>query len=281
MTVDRGQLEARLKIALRAAEQAGAVLMRHYGRLERIDEKSPIDLVTVADRESEATVLSELRAAFPHDAILAEETDGPTGARTRRDALQAAEWCWVVDPLDGTTNFAHTHVNFCVAIGLLHQGRPVLGVVLAPARREIFVGGEGVPATSNGQPIHVSAVPEMARALVGTGFPYDRRQRLPQILAWLGRALERAHCVRRGGAAALDLCELAAGRLDAFYEPGLAPWDLAAACAILTAAGGTVSDFDGGPHDLFAGRTLASNGRVHGALIDLVSGPGAPWTPNA
>ena len=269
-------LAARLKIALRAAEQAGAVLMRHYGKLERIEEKSPIDLVTVADRESEMVVLSELRAAFPRDAFLAEERDGRDGAQALRASVASLPWCWVIDPLDGTTNFAHSHLNFCVAIGLLHFGAPTLGVVLAPARREIFVGGVGVPATCNGQPIAVSRVASLAKSLVATGFPYDRRQRLPQLLAWLGRALERAHCVRRGGAAALDLCELAAGRLDAFYEPGLAPWDLVGACAILHAAGGQTSDFDGAPHDVFAGRTLASNGLVHGELVDLVDGADAP-----
>lgn len=274
--MQRAELESRLKIALRAAEQAGAVLMRHYGKLTQIDEKSPVDLVTVADRESEATVLSELRAAFPHDAVLAEERDGRLGAEKMRAEVQQHPWCWVVDPLDGTTNFAHSHLNFCVSIGLLHHGIPVLGVVLAPARREIFVGGPGMPATCNGRPIAVSQVQTMSRALVATGFPYDRRQRLPQLLAWLGRALERAHCVRRGGSAALDLCEIAAGRLDAYYEPGLAPWDLAAGCAIVEAAGGRVSGFGGDPHDLFAGRTLASNGHVHAELIDLVIGPGAP-----
>ena len=270
------ELASRLKIALRAAEQAGAVLMRHYGKLERIEEKSPVDLVTVADRESEATVLSELRSAFPHDALLAEETDGRAGAQAMRARVPQLPWCWVVDPLDGTTNFAHTHPNFNVSIGLLHFGKPVLGVVLAPARRELFVGGEGVPATCNGQPIHVSRVTGMDKALVATGFPYDRRERLPQILAWLGRALERAHCVRRGGAAALDLCDVAAGRLDAYYEPGLQPWDVAGGAAILRAAGGQLSDFDGTPVDLFACRTLASNGLIHGELVDLINGHGAP-----
>ncbi len=270
------EIQSRLKIALRAAEQAGAVLMRHYGKLERIEEKSPVDLVTIADRESEATILSELRFAFPKDAFLAEESDGRDGARAMAEGVARLPWCWIVDPLDGTTNFAHSHLNFCVSIGLLHFGVPVLGVVLAPARREIFVGGVHVPATCNGLPIAVSRVTTLSRALVATGFPYDRRQRLPQLLAWLGRALERAHCVRRGGAAALDLCELAAGRLDAFYEPGLAPWDLVGGCAIITAAGGQLSDFDGTPHHVFAGRTLASNGVIHGELVDLVDGPDAP-----
>ena len=266
------ELMARLQVALRVAEMAGAVLMQHFGKLERYEEKSPIDLVTVADRESEALVLAELRAAWPDDAMLAEESDGREGAQAMRARVPELPWCWVVDPLDGTTNFAHTHPNFNVSIGLLWFGQPVLGVVFAPARRELFVGGIGVPATCNGAPIHVSRVTSMAKSLVATGFPYDRRERMPQLLRWLGRALERAHCVRRGGAAALDLCDLAAGRLDAYYEPGLQPWDVAGGAAILHAAGGTTSDFDGSPLDLFAARTLASNGLVHAELIDLVSG---------
>jgi len=181
------------------------------------------------------------------------------------------EFCWAIDPLDGTTNFAHTHLNFCVSLGLMHYGQPVLGVVLAPARREIFVGGQGLAATCNDRPIHVSRVPDLAHALIATGFPYNRRERLEQILRWLGRALQRAHCVRRGGSAALDLCELAAGRLDAFYEPGLQPWDLCAGHAILEAAGGRLSAFDGSPHNVFAGLTLASNGLVHAELVELVA----------
>ena len=265
------ELAARLKVALRAAEQAGAVLMRHYGKLAGYDEKSPINLVTVADREAEAVVLAELRAAFPQDEVLAEERDGSEGCAAMAHRAASLPWCWAIDPVDGTTNFAHTHLNFCVSIGLLRHGQPVLGVVLAPARREMFVGGLGLPATCNERPLRVSQVGSMAQALVATGFPYDRRQRLPQLLAWLGRALERSHCVRRGGSAALDLCELAAGRLDAFYEPGLMPWDLAAGAAILEAAGGQITGFDGGPHDLFAGNTLASNGHIHGELVALVA----------
>ena len=273
---ERSELASRLKIALRAAEQAGAVLMRHFGKLDGFQEKSPVDLVTVADHESEATLLSELRGAFPRDSILAEEADGRAGAEAMRERVATVPWCWVVDPLDGTTNFAHTNPQFNVSIGLLRFGQPVLGVVLAPARRELFVGGVGVPATCNAHPIRVSRVNTLSKSLVATGFPYDRRTRLPQLLGWLGRALERAHCVRRPGAAALDLCELAAGRLDAFYEPGLQPWDVAGGAAILQAAGGTLSGFDGGPVDLFSGWTLASNGTVHAELVDLVDGPGAP-----
>lgn len=269
----QAQTLSRLKIALRAAEQAGAVLMAHLGNLRGYDEKSPVDLVTDADRASESCILAELRGAFAGDAVLAEERDGRAGAVSLRDHVLHLPWCWVVDPLDGTTNFAHGQLQFAVSIGLLHHGRPWLGVVLAPARREIFVGGVGVAATLNGQPLHVSQVDRLERALLATGFPYDRRQRLPQLLGWLGRALQHAHCVRRAGSAAMDLCDVAAGRLDGFYEPGLQPWDTCAGHAILEAAGGRLSDFAGSDHDLFAGATVASNRLIHDQLLDVITRP--------
>ena len=264
-------LSARLKVALRAAEEAGAILMSHLGHLTRIDNKSPIDLVTVADRDSEARILSELCSAFPDDRVLAEERDGADGAAALAGEVAALPFCWLVDPLDGTTNFAHGYPQFAVSMGLLHYGQPVLGVVLAPARREIFVGGLGVRATCNGRMIRVSKVDALASALLATGFPYDRRERLPQLLHWLGGALMAAHGVRRAGSAALDLCELAAGRLDGYYEVGLAPWDVCAGQAIVAAAGGMVSDFGGGEHDLFGRQVLVSNGLLHLELQRLVA----------
>jgi myo-inositol-1(or 4)-monophosphatase len=264
-------LHARLKIALRAAEAAGAVHMRHFGRLERVDHKGPVDLVTVADRDAEAVVRAEVQAAFPTDAILAEEGDGLAGAGALRDRVTDLAWCWVVDPLDGTTNFAHGQLTFSVSIGLLHFGKPVIGVVHAPARRETFVGGDGIPATCNGQQISVSIESDLRCCLVATGFPYDRAQRLDEITVWFRRVLERCQDLRRAGAASLDLCEVAAGRLDGFYEVGLRPWDTAAGQAIVEAAGGVVTDFDGGRHDLFSGRTLASNGRIHQELQAIVA----------
>ena len=271
MTTPEPEIAARLQFAMETAGAASAVLMRHFGHLAGIDEKSPVDLVTEADRASEALILERLRQAFPEDAVLAEERDGRDGAKAMAARAHELPWCWAIDPLDGTTNFAHTHLNFCVSIGVLRFGKPLIGVVQAPARSERFVGVVGAGATCNAQLIGVSKVATMAKALIGTGFPYDRRQRLPEILGWLGRALQRAHCVRRGGSAALDLCEIAAGRLDGFYEPGLMPWDTAAGSAIVLAAGGTVSGFDGGAHDLFAANTLASNGRIHAELVDLVA----------
>ncbi|MSP92317.1 MAG: inositol monophosphatase [Myxococcales bacterium] len=266
------ELDSRLPIALRAAQVAGAVLMRHFGRAVAIELKSPVELVTIADRESEAVVVAELQGAFPTDRVLAEEADGPAGAQRLGAEVHSLPWCWVVDPLDGTTNFAHGQLAFAVSIGLLHFGQPVLGVVHAPARREVFVGGVGIPPTCNGRPIRVSDVADLGNALIATGFPYDRRQRLDELTLWFRRVLERARDLRRAGAASIDLCEVAAGRLDAFYEVGLQPWDTAAGQAIVEAAGGRLTGFDGGPHDVFGQRTLASNGRLHGAVVELVAG---------
>ncbi len=263
-------IAARLKVALRAAEEAGAILMGHYRRLETIDEKSPIDLVTVADRDSEARILSELRSAFVGDTVLAEERDGAAGAARLAEKVAALPFCWAVDPLDGTTNYTHGYLNFAVSLGLLHYGRPVLGVVQAPARREMFVGGSGLRATCNGQQIRTSSTEQLARSLLATGFPYDRRERLDQLLKWLGRGLMHAHGVRRAGSAAIDLCEVAAGRLDGFWEVGLAPWDLCAGHAIIEAAGGQVTGFDGEEHNIFASNTVASNGHIHEPLRQMV-----------
>lgn len=265
-------LHGRLKIALRAAEQAGAIAQGHLGKLTSYDQKSPIDLVTIADKQAEQAILAELRSAFPRDTVLAEERDGPAGAAAMRAQVHDLPWVWAVDPLDGTTNFAHGYPAWCVSIGLLHFGDPVLGVVLIPPRREVYVGGRGVPATRNGQAIAVSQVATLDKALVATGFPYDRRQRLPQLLGWLGAVLSQAHCVRRSGSAATDMCDLACGRLDGFYEIGLRPWDLAAGHAIVRAAGGVLTDLDGQAHDVFAGATVASNGPVHASLLAALQG---------
>lgn len=274
--IDPAALHSRLKIALRAAEGAGAILMGHYGKLDGIDEKSPIDLVTAADRDSEAQILAELRSAFRQDTVLAEERDGLAAVNALAEKLPTTAWCWVVDPLDGTTNFSHTHPQFAVSIGLLHFGRPVLGVVLAPARREIFVGGGGIAATCNGRPIRVSQTTALGQSLLASGFPYDRRLRAKELLGRVERALLCSHGFRRGGSAAMDLAELAAGRIDGYWEDGLAPWDLAAGHAIVQAAGGVITNFAGGEHDLFGRNTLASNGAIHAAIQSEILGANGP-----
>jgi myo-inositol-1(or 4)-monophosphatase len=218
----------RFQAANEIARQAGALLLGHLGRLAGYDEKSAINLVTVADRQSEAHVAKELSRRFPDDTLVLEESDGTEGARRRRAEIEAAPYAWCVDPLDGTTNFVHGYPVFAVSIGLLAHGKPVAGVIHAPARNETFAGGLGLGATLNGAPIRVTATTSVARALLGTGFPYDRRERTDALLAIVKQALLSAHDIRRSGAAALDLCDVAAGRLDGFFEQGLAPWDVAA-----------------------------------------------------
>ena len=266
-----GEITARLKIALRAAESAGGILMRHLGKLERIEKKAAVDLVTIADRESEACVLTELRLAFPNDVVIGEETDGGEGREALGVRAQTARYAWLVDPLDGTTNFAHGYLQFCVSIGLLRDGEPVLGVVHAPARRETYVGGEGVHATCNGVRIAVSEVQSLGDALIATGFPYDLRTRLDAILARLRAALLEVQGIRRGGSAALDLCEVAAGRLDGYWEDGLQPWDLAAGVAIVRAAGGEVSAWaEGERWQAFAGVAVAGNPAIRPQLQTLL-----------
>ena len=257
--------------ARKIAESAGQVLLQFYGRLGAFDTKAnDVDLVTIADTESEAWIAGRLQASFPNDLLVMEEADGRDGAASRRAAIQAADLAWCVDPLDGTTNFVHGYPAFAVSIGLLHKGQPVMGVVHAPARKETFSGGLGIGATLNVAPIRVSRTATLARSLVATGFPYDRRGRLEGLLATVRKVLLETHGLRRAGAAALDLCDVACGRLDGYYEYGLSPWDLAAGHAIIEAAGGRVTGRSGDPHDVFAGETIASNGLIHEDFRALV-----------
>jgi myo-inositol-1(or 4)-monophosphatase len=265
------QLAMRLDAARAIAREAGKILMGHYGRLASYDEKSPINLVTVADRESEQHIATQLRAAFPGDASILEEADGVAGAKARRAETDAAPFAWCVDPLDGTTNFVHGYPSFAVSIGLFHFGRPVLGVVHAPALGETYAGGIAIPATLDRSPIHVSKVRDVKKALLATGFPYDRRERLDALLATVKRALETAHDLRRSGSAALDLCAVACGRIDGFFEIGLSPWDVAAGEAIVRAAGGNVSAATGEAHDPYGGRIVATNGLIHDEVEAIAS----------
>jgi len=244
--------------------------MRHRGTTW-VRRKSPIDLLTVADGEAEQQILAELRSAFPADTVLAEERDGDAGSDEISTRVDDIPWCWAVDPLDGTTNYAHGLLNFATSIGLLWYGEPVLGVVAAPARRELFVGGRGIRATCNGASIAVSEHGTIDVSLLATGFPYDRRERIDELFRPLRKALLRSRGIRRAGAAAIDLCEVAAGRVDGFWEMGLHAWDLAAGAAIIEAAGGTLTNYDGGPHNLFAGRTVASNSLIHRGVLELLT----------
>jgi len=276
MNFEVDELRQRLDAARQIALEAGALLLSRLGRAGEVSVKrTAVDLVTDTDRDAEKIIVAGLTAMFHGEPICAEETDGSEGAAARKTEIEAARWAWCVDPLDGTTNFVHGYPSFCVSIGLLHRGHPVGGVVHAPARNETFHGGQGLVITLEGAQIQVSKTASLQASLIATGFPHDRIERLDHLLPVLRRVLETAHGIRRAGSAALDLCDVACGRLDAYYEWGLNPWDLAAGQALVEAAGGRVSDDRGGPHGLFEGAIIASNGIIHDPLVDLLGSVGS------
>jgi myo-inositol-1(or 4)-monophosphatase len=240
------------------AREAGALLMEYFDKNIEIEYKGEADLVTAADRKSEALIRERIRAHWPgHDVLGEEEGLRDTGSDFR----------WYVDPLDGTTNFAHGFPVFCVSMALQHKDEMVAGLCYDPTRDELFAAEHGKGAYLNGHRIHVSKVNRLAESLVGTGFPSHKRHKNPNIHFYHQITL-RTHGVRRAGSAALDLCSVASGRLDGFWEFNLNPWDTAAGVLIVQEAGGMVSDFSGGPFQLNSRETLASNGLIHGALVE-------------
>lgn len=248
-------------VAEAIAREAGALLNRYRFQVN-IEYKGEADLVTRADRDSETLITRRLRDAFPDHALVAEE-----GAR----AEAAGEYRWWVDPLDGTTNFAHGLPIFAVSLGLEHQGRMVAGVVYNPAIDEMFSAVLGGGATLNGVPCRVSPQPNLAAALLGTGFPSQKRHKNPNIHFYQYFSL-RTHGMRRLGSAALDLCYTACGRFEGFWELNLQPWDVAAGKLIVTEAGGQVSDLLGQPHHLRSPEILATNGLLHGPILAAFAG---------
>lgn len=261
------ELDVRMAVAERAARRAGHTLMTYYGHLKGYARKSEVDPVSEADHASERVIVEELRAAFPGDALLLEE-----GGVVAGDG-----WQWVVDPLDGTTDFVHAHPVFAVSIGLVApDGALAGGVVFAPAFGELWSARRGRGATLDGAPIHVSDVRELRSALVATGFPYDSWKRPDAILAYLREVLRATQGLRRLGSAALDLCFVACGRLDAYFEESLKGWDVAAGMLILEEAGGRLSRYDGRPTGIHDEELLVSNGHLHDAMVGLLTSvPGA------
>jgi myo-inositol-1(or 4)-monophosphatase len=227
-----------------------------------ISYKGVVDLVTNFDRQSQDLIFDRLSAAFPEHGFLAEE------GLSRREK---SEFRWVFDPLDGTTNFAHRFPIFTVSIALEYQGRIVLGVVYDPMRDEMFQAVEGEGARLNEGRIRVSAVADLDGSLLATGFPYDLRESPVNNISHFNNFLTRAQAVRRCGSAALDLCYVACGRFDGFWELKLKPWDQAAGVLIVEEAGGRVSDFAGGAFDILSRECLASNGLVHDAMIRVLA----------
>jgi myo-inositol-1(or 4)-monophosphatase len=277
-----------LRFILETALSAGRLAMSHFHRDPRADgafdtKSASIDLVTAADREVEAAITGAIAAAFPGDAILAEETASslPGGMGSLRHGVGAGgvgcggplplppDRLWVLDPIDGTTNFAHRFPHFSVSLAFCERGRAVAGAVYCPAEDELFAAELGGGATLNGRPIRVSKVDRVNQSLLATGYAYDRRERPEFYLGITRTILMNSHGLRRGGSAALDLCWVAAGRLDAHIESSLKPWDMAAGRLVLEEAGGRFSDFVGAPAGLAVDEVIASNGALHDELVAL------------
>ena len=256
---ERMELLKRLDIATEAANAAGAVLQQLQGNLQDVREKRPGDLVTEADRQSEAMVLDILQRHYPNDSILAEES-GALGD------LDTEGFLWAIDPLDGTTNFAHGYPAAAVSIGLLFNGEPVLGVVFDVFRNELFRACQGMGATCNRHPIRVSNTRLLQHSLLVTGFAYDRRETSDNNYAEFCHFTHLTQGVRRGGSASVDLASVAMGRLDSYWERGLSIWDIAAGIVLVREAGGQVTAYDGSPLEIKSGRLLASNTYLHGAM---------------
>ncbi|MEO1591539.1 MAG: inositol monophosphatase family protein [Cyanobacteria bacterium J06632_22] len=257
-------LQRYLDIATEAALTGGAVLKRFWGQLRQVQEKGRSgDLVTEADKASEVAVLGVLQRHLPDHAILAEES-GASGD-------QDNPFLWAVDPLDGTTNYAHQFPLCAVSIGLLINGVPAVGVVYNPILDELYQAATGLGATCNRQPISVSDTPTLDKSLLVTGFAYDRRETIDNNYAEFCQFTHLTQGVRRGGSASVDLAFVASGRLDGYWERGLSPWDLAAGVVLVREAGGTVTAYDGGPFNIYSGRTLATNGPLHNAMIDTLA----------
>jgi len=256
-------LNAFLDVAWQAADTVGAIIRANWLKPKTVDHKGAVDLVTDTDRRCERTIVEIITKEFPDHSILAEEE-----TRLEHDD---SSYRWIIDPLDGTTNFAHGYPHFCVSIGLEWNGEVILGLVYDPLRRECFQAIKGQGATLNGEPIHCSAVTEIDNALLATGFPYDRRDHADYYLSFFRAFLTRCQGIRRNGSAALDLCYVACGRIDGYWELKLKPWDVAAASLIVTEAGGKLSDFRGQPFDIRGRETLAANMLIHQQMMRITA----------
>ncbi len=245
------------------AREAGALLKSRFNDRHTIDFKGEIDIVTEADRLSEDLLVARISKAFPHHDIMAEES-----AATKRGAHSR----WIIDPLDGTTNYAHGFPFFCVSLALEERGVVELGVIYNPIMDEIFVARRGQEATLNGLALKVSDTTSLGHSLLATGFPYDIRVNPDNNIAYFIEMALRARAIRRAGSAALDLAYVAAGRFDGFWELRLHPWDIAAGQLLVKEAGGLVTDSEGNESSLDAPVIVASNGKIHYEIIKVLKG---------
>lgn len=250
------------KTAIDAAKSAGLLLKRNIGRRHTIEFKGVIDVVTEMDIKAEDMIMKTIKARFPEHGILTEESF---------EQKSGSEYRWIIDPLDGTTNYSHGFPIFCVSIALEREGEIILGVVFNPMLNELFTAEKGKGAYLNNKRIRVSGISELTKSLLATGFPYDVRTSRDNNISHFANFAVRVQAIRRAGSAALDMCYVACGRFDGFWELKLKPWDTAAAMLIIKEAGGIVTDFKGSAFSLYSGETLASNGLVHDEMIEVLN----------
>jgi myo-inositol-1(or 4)-monophosphatase len=254
-------IEACLSAARDAALGAGRMLRENMDSDRRVTFKGAVDIVTDFDSRAQAMIAERISSEFPdHDYLGEEDLEREMGSEFR----------WLIDPIDGTTNFLHRFPLFCVSIALEFRGEIVLGVVFDPMREELFSAKRGGGAFLNNSPVRVSEVEDIGRAMLSTGFPYDIRDTKVNNLDHFFNFITRAQAIRRAGSAALDLCYVACGRFDGFWEMKLKPWDQAAASLVVTEAGGRMTDFRSGPFHVYLKQTLASNGLIHEQMVDIL-----------
>jgi len=255
-----------LDFAIETARAAGRVLAERFGHVSlEVSHKGDIDLVTESDLAAERLIVERIRSYYPRHGILAEES----GAATHEGADRSA-YKWIIDPLDGTTNYAHGYPCYCVSIALEHEGELKVGVIYDPTRDEMFAAERGAGATLNGRRIRVSETGDLNEALLCTGYPYDVRGR-DDFARHFINFIMHSQGVRRDGSAALDLAYVACGRFDGFWEEGLRPWDVAAGVVLIQEAGGHVSRYDGTPFDIYTPPIMASNGPIHEAMMRVLN----------
>jgi len=247
--------------AIEAARKSAQILRSRFGNISRIRKKENAEIVTEADTESEAVIVSTIHAEFPDHAVLCEESGLIPGA---------SEYKWIVDPLDGTVNFAHQIPIFSISIALAVRDTIVLGIILDPVNDELYSAVSGQGAQLNGEPIQVSATRTIAESLLVTGFPYNVREIFEPVMMRYGRCLKASQAIRRLGSAALDLCYVACGRFEGFWEQNLKPWDSAAGALMVAEAGGRVTTFSDRPYTVEHTEILATNGLIHTEMLGLL-----------
>jgi myo-inositol-1(or 4)-monophosphatase len=253
-----------LATAVESVIRAGEIQMAHFGGAMRVDKKGAIDLVTEIDLRVEREFRALIADRFPDHVVLGEEFS----AASEREGVP--EFCWVFDPVDGTTNYAHGLPIFCSSLALEIRGEPAVAAIYDPTRRELFTAERGQGAWLNGAPLQVSTANTLINSLLCTGFPYSVQSDAAALVELFGEFLKVSRAVRRLGSAAIDLCYVAAGRLDGFWEQSLHPWDVAAGALIIQEAGGRVTDLAGGPYSSRAGNLVASNGHIHDDMVRTI-----------